>query len=86
MSLEELRTIKPDLELTKPKERQGETISIVGEPLAKGTHSTSHDTFKVYFHFRNRGLAGVRLDAKEPQHAAIIFNDLKLTYGPPQVA
>ena len=83
MSLEEIRAIKPDLELTTPKERQDGNISIVGEPLAKGTHSTSDDTFKVYFHFRNRALAGVRLDAKEPQHAATIFNDLKLTYGPP---
>lgn len=83
MSLEELRAIRPDLELTTTKERQGETISIVGEPLAKGTFSTPDDAFNVYFHFRNGGLAGVRLDAQKPQRAGVIFNDLKLTYGPP---
>ena len=53
------------------------------KPLAKGTFSTPDDAFNVYFHFRNGGLAGVRLDAQKPQRAGVIFNDLKLTYGPP---
>jgi hypothetical protein len=83
MSLEELRSIKQNIELTTAEERKGGAIAIVGEPLAKGSYATSHHSFKVYFHFRDSGLAGVRLEANEPQHAGVIFNDLKLTYGPP---
>ena len=47
--------------MTTDKERHAEAIEIIGEPLAKGHYSTSHYRFRVYFHFRNRRLAGIRL-------------------------
>ena len=83
MSLEELLAARENLERTTPLEQRGETIEILGTPLAKGEYSTQQYGFKVYFYFRRSRLTGVRLDAKEPEKAVNIFNDLKLTYGNP---
>jgi len=47
MSLEELLAARENLERTTPLEQRGETIEILGTPLAKGEYSTQQYGFKV---------------------------------------